>query len=455
MTRAFDPQNQIVRLAPLGLCANPFFGSGPYEESAEGCEMTSEGNALLRAILAAAEEERPRPIWVRKSGELPSSYALGAESRVEHTLASDDSANLLHAYIPLFGMRNGAVRSALTMFSERLVYRDFGVTLQAYVAKVLATPDETLASYQVMGPDALAEFGEAFAQDPAAIVEATFGSEEMERKPEFGEIADMRQLQFVGDGEDVPDDEAVEVDDTVGDAPGIAAAVLTEEAVAASPYAPVLDYIIDYTREHLSPVMGRALRVYKERGQSAMTAEINITKAPRKTLGALAKFARVRYRKIVLIYDSFENWLDIDPELRSKIVGLLSEMRWSLDGDAVIAFLIEPGVAPELEESFSSGANLVWDFPGLIPMQENYDVIIPEVIERWLANAAAPGAEPLTLADPGIAGLIEAAQGSLQRLIYLGQEAIENAADRGVSSIDEAAVTAAIAAAPVQASEEV
>jgi hypothetical protein len=448
LTRVFDPQNQVARHAALGLIANPFFGSGPYEHTAEGCEMTSAANSLLGAILAAAGEERPRPIWVSKDPDLPGSYGLGAEARVEHTLASDDSAGLLHAYIPLFGMRNGAVRSALNLLSERLTYRDLPVTLAAYVDKVLASEDDSLPSYQVMGPEALEEFAEAFSADREAAVEALFGPVVMERRPEFGEIADMRQVNYVGDGEDVPVAEATEVDDTVGDAPGIGAAALAQPEAPVEPYAAVLDYIIDYTREHLSPVIGRAFRVYKERGQSAMAAEFNVTKAPRKTLIAVVKLALARYRKVVLMYDLFDNWRDIDAELRSKIVGLLSEMRWSLDGDAVIAFLMKPETAPELEEAFGSSTRLEWDFPGLIPTQEKYDAIIPEVVNAWLANAATSGAEPLTLESPGIAGLVEASEGSLQKLIYLGQEAIEHAADRGISAIDDEAIAAAIAALP-------
>jgi hypothetical protein len=89
---------------------------------------------------------------------------------------------------------------------------------------------------------------------------------------------------------------------------------------------------------------------------------------------------------------------------------------------------------------------MTWDFPGIDEIYENPDVIPPEVVDRWLANAVAPGASPMSLADEGMAAVLEAAGGSMQRLIFLGREAIESAADRGVTSIDAQAVSDAVAA---------
>ena len=149
---------------------------------------------------------------------------------------------------------------------------------------------------------------------------------------------------------------------------------------------------------------------------------------------------------MVIMYDGFDNWLEIEPELRSKIVGLMSELRWMLDGSAIIVFLIAPGTAPELEESFRGEGAMTWTFPGIDAIFETPDAIPTEVIDRWFANAAAPGATPMMTADEGVAALISAAEGSMRKLIALGQEAIESAADRGVTSIDAQAVTDAVAA---------
>jgi len=446
LTRAFEAENQTARYAPLGLLGNPFFGSSGYEFTVEGCEIISESNKLLRAIVASRDEEKPRPIWVVKSTAFPASFPLAAESRVEETISNDTELNILHAYVPLFAMKSGAVRSALHLLGERLTFHDFDLMIAAYVDKVLATPDTELASYGVMGPEALEEFANAFGADRREAITQAFGSLEDERKEEFAEVADMRAMRLSGDGAELNPEEGDEIDSTLGDAPGtgIIVAAESEGAEDSRPYAAVADYIIEYTREHLSAVIARALRVYVDRGLIAAGNEFDITKAPRKTFAAIVQFARCRYSQVVLMWDGFTNWGEIERELRSKIVGILSEMRWSVDGLAVPVFLVEAGAAPELEDSFASSTKLDWDFPGLLELGENPEAVTLSIVDRWLANAAIPGVTPLTVADPGIAALVDAADGSMHRFIRLGQEAIEHAADRGAVSIDEAAVASAI-----------
>ena len=114
-----------------------------------------------------------------------------------------------------------------------------------------------------------------------------FGEPEVERHDELVGAVDMRHGSFEEDGEET--DDSVEIDDTIGDAPGTAA-LLEASAQRADEDAPVVDYLIEYTRAHLSPVIARALRMYKERGLSALAEEIKITKAPRKTLTAASSW---------------------------------------------------------------------------------------------------------------------------------------------------------------------
>ncbi len=444
MTREFDATDQTARYAPLGLIGNPFFGSGGYKDTLEGCEIVSESHLLLGALVESAREEAPRPIWISKNPDYPASYSLAAEARVEEIISNDDGLNMLHAYTPLFAMKSGAVRSVLRLLGERLTFRDFERTLAAYVQRVLDEPDTELPSYTAMGPDALAEFATAFAEDPIAAVNAAFGEPEDERKAEFAEVTDLRQIRFDGDNVELGPAEDAELDETVGNAPGTGVVAEGEERPEA-PYAAVVDYIIDYTREHLSPVMGRALRVYAERGLIATAAEFNITKAPRKTFASLVRFARARFDQIVLMWDGFENWNDIEPELRSKIVGLLSELRWSVDGLALPVFMIEEGNARELEESFASATKLRWDYTSFEELGENPASVKASIVDRWFANAAAPGATPLTLADPSFTALAEVANDDITRFIRLAREAIEQAADKGASSVSEEDVAAAIA----------
>lgn len=447
MTRAFDPTDQVARYSPLGLVANPFFGVPMSDNLGTSSEVASQSNLLIQAVIDAVRQDKPRPIWVARDTLIPDSYSRAAEGRIEQFVGGDKSLNTLHSAIPLFGMKNGAVRAVIRLLGERLIWREFELTLIAYVERVLAEQDDTLISFQVMGPEALASFTAAFSEDPSAAVQAVFGEPLRERIPSLSAVADMRQLNYVGDGAETAAEDGDEVDETVGNAPGLGLPT-EEQPVEAEPdpYAGLADYIIEYTSERLSPVIGRALRVYRERGLEATANELNVTKAPRKTLSAMVRFARARFEKVVIIWDGFDNWLQIDPELRSKIVGLMSEMRWSLDGDAVFIFIVGEDQAPELEESFGSGSKVTWDFPSLLAIEEDPDTIIPEVVERWFANATAHGAIARTLADPGLAALLAAAAGSMRRLVLLGQEALEDAADRGATSIDEQSVRVAIEA---------
>ena len=57
-------------------------------------------------------------------------------------------------------MRKGRVRSTFGVVGERIAFRSFECTLAAYIATVLAEPDDQLASYQVLGPEGLAEFAD-------------------------------------------------------------------------------------------------------------------------------------------------------------------------------------------------------------------------------------------------------------------------------------------------------
>lgn len=443
MTRTFDAHGVTARYAPLGLISNPFFGSGRVGGSPEGREVTSQSNALLQALMVATTEQKSRPIWVTKSDDIPDAYHSSAESRLEAVLAQDDDLSILHAYIPLFAMKSGAVRSTLGLLGERLIFRQFDRTLALYVERILAEPDESLASYKMLGPEALEAFRVEFDDDPLAAIHATLGTPERERQPQLAEVADMRQLEFDGDVDEAPS--TVEVDETVGDAPGTVALManrLSEHSD--SDHVAVADYLIEYTREHLSPVIGRALRVYQDRGLTATVAELKVTKAPRKTLAAVARLASVRYRKIAIIYDGFANWLNINADLRSKITGLLSEIRWALADDAVLVFLAEKNRAPELEEPFGSGTRLEWDFPGLIAMEKQRGAVLEPVISGWLANAARPGTEPMTAQSPGVAAAIEAAEGSLQRFVALAATAVELAADEAAAELTPAHVAAAV-----------
>ena len=448
VSEELEVRHECARYRPLGLLANPFLVH--HSESGwdgRDFEVAAASNLLLGAVETAAAQETAKPIVVSKTDAVPAYYPLRAVGLAERAMIADDSMGVLHAYVPLFLMRIGRVRATLQTLAERLTFHDFDGTLALYIESVLRDPDEDLIAYQVLGEDGLAAFAGSFRADPAAGVARLFGEPMIiERRPELTEVGDVRGVNLEPD---VDDEDAVpEIDSTVGEAPGTDV-VLLEEADAREeddPDQAVADYIVEYTKVHLSPVVSRALRVYRERGLGALSAEFSITKAPRKTLAAVAKFASVRFRKIVLVYDGYEGWAQVPIETRTQVAATLAEMRWLLESDGVIVMMLERGQVPELEEQFAGGAQVAWDFPGVIPLQGAHDLLDTTLVNWWLAAASYPGAQPLTLGDETLAALFEAAGGSLRAFTTMGAAAIENAAERGASSLDEIALEAGLKA---------
>jgi hypothetical protein len=436
--------------SPLGLIGNPFRSEGEWAERAVEVATEAEANRLLVALDSAARQDKPKPITVIKHA-IPSQYPLGAVGRAEYVLVNDEELNILHGYIPFFMMRNGRVRSTLRVLGERLAFRSFHRTLACYLGQVLRQPDEELVSFQVLGQERLDAFAEAFAADADSAIGSVFGESEVERRPELAESADLRPVTLETDTTE--DEASPELDATVGDAPG-AETVLEEAAdtlASDDDSGAVLDYIVEHTRAHLSPVIARALRVYHERGLSAMATEFRVTKAPRKTLSALVKFARTRFRKLVLMYDGFGTWGGVPADLRTQVVASLSEIRWLLDGDAVVVLFLEEGGVPELEEQFSGGTRLDWEFSGVRKVFESPDTIDVPMINDWLAGATLPGSVPFDADDPVVAALLNASNGSLSRFVDEMEAAIDDAANRQVSSLDDIAKDAGLRAPSARA----
>jgi hypothetical protein len=429
--------HDVARYRSLGLIGNPFASSGDDEYGiGVNLEIQAHANLLLSAIDAASRQETPKPILVTKSTNIPDFYSLRAISVVEGALVRDESLNVLHAYIQLYMMRRGRVRSTLGIVGERLAFRSFEKTLAAYVGHVLSEPDTTLASYRALDDGVFAEFEQRFADDPVTAVTDLFGTPELERRAELAEIVDLRLAGLEHDIEE--SDVSAEIDETVGTAPGAGI-----ELTGVIESDPLVDYLLDYTAVHLSKVVARALRAYTERGLAAMSTELRVTKAPRKTLSAVARLAGARFAKTAIIYDGFDNWQAIDREMRQTIVGALSEMRWTLDGLAAFVFLLEDGRVPELEEQFGAGTRLSWEWGSLAKLQQEPDTLDADTIESWLAAASLAGNEPLTLGDPVLAGCLADADGSLVRFATAAAAAIESAVERGLASLDETAAGAA------------
>jgi len=446
-------RHDITHYESLGLIANPFRVDKREMWVAIAAEILSAGNQLLGAILSAGHGDDHRPIWVEKPLDLEDMYPLKAIAGVEYALANDEKINVLHVYVPLAATRIGTIRATLGGVAERLVYRDFNKTLECFIDRVLAEPDTDLTSFAVLGPDGLGEFAVRFNEDRTGVVEALFGTQVIERHMELAQLSDLRSIDLERDGDG--DESAPELDATVGESIGAvklaqAEAEAQDEAEAASeaqveadPLAGVLDYLVEYAKEHVSPVVARALRVYRDRGEVATVEELKITKAPRKTLAAVIEFARTRFDGVALIFDEFEYWKDLDQGLRVKIVGALSELRWAVDGRAIMVFAVAPDEAPELEESFAASRRLRWGFDALIEAQGLMDTVNPATVESWLESAAAPGAEHIHF-DGGLEAIATKSESDFATFIRRAEVAVEDAATRGVNSIDDLAVQAAL-----------
>ncbi len=428
----------VEQYLTLGLVGNPFVAPGEGRQAAGTAQaVAAAGNRLLARIVDAAYQDKPKPVRVDKTTNIPAQYPARAISNVEHVLIKDDTLAITHGYTQLYMMRRGRVRATLSAFGERIAFRSFDRTLAAYVAKVLETPDESLPSFSAAGEERLAEFAEKFAADPTAAVLEYFGDLELERQPDLAVITDLRLTNLEPDVDEELD--PAEVDNNVGMALGTTP-VFSEPTAAEGPdadKAAVVDYFIEYTSVHLSSVIARALRVYKERGLAAMSTEFRVTNAPRKTLLALVKFARSRFRKIVLIFDGFDGWSNVPPELRSSIVATFTEMRWQLAEDAVIVMMLDKGVAPELEEQFGAATAVEWEFEDLPAAQEAADNLDLGLVGGWIVAAAGVGQEPaFDVTDPVIESLAEAAEGSMRSFVLMARAAVESAAAREVGALD-------------------
>ena len=454
MSRDLKVKCDVERYRPLGLLANPFsIAENNKVFSGSEIETASEANRLLGVLMAAADEVSARPIAVIKPDDIPAGYPLRAVGLTERSLATDEGVNVLHAYVPMFMMRLGRVRSILSVVAERLAFRDFDRTLAIYIERVLAEPDTDLTAYQLIGEEGLAAFAERFSADPQGTVKQLFGEEEMERHPELREIADTRVGDLPSDVDE--EDNDPELDASVGDAPANAflMAEAAEDTEAEDDDLPVVDYIVEYTKVHYSSVLARSLRVYRERGQMALVAELQVTKAPKKTLAALAKFATLRFKKLVLIFDGYEGWHAVPADLKAQIAATFSEVRWVLERDAVMLFLLEKDRVPELEEQFGHGVRVEWAFGSLDTFEADEDALSADIVDNWLARAAFPGAEPITTADPVLAELLRESSGLAEFALRAGT-AIENAADRGASALDDEALAEAKTATLVEATGE-
>lgn len=448
-----------TRYRPLGLVANPFIAEGDRDTPALRLAIAAEANRLRVAIERATRGQTEGPLLLEKSNEYPEYYCLRAIGSVERSFGRDTGMGVLNAYIPFFTMRLGRVRATLLSLGERLAYRSFDLTLAAYLQKILAAPDDSLATYSAALAAGLDELPSLLAANPQATVASIFGEMVDERRPEMSGTPDTRLNRLPADVDESV--AVVEVDETLANAPveptifdaevleNLASAkrleaVAPEEATQDSPQDPVLDYLLEYTRVHLSPVVARALDVYKQRGLNAMAYEFRVTKAPRKTLMALVRFARVRFRNVVLIWDGFESWPAVPVDLRASIVSTLTDIAQMLDGQATVVVALESGQAPEIEEAFGMATRVAWSFPNLRELSASDVALTQEYVAEWIEAASVDYASAEVL--EALAPVFDFAGTDIALFTDVAAAAVEKAADEGrmIRDVDSRAAIAGV-----------
>jgi len=427
----------IAQYRSLGLIGNPFKRVRVREGEgiATSLEIQAGGNRLLAVLDVLADTQEPGLVWVEKSNQRPSFYHRAALIHAEKALINDDDLNILPAYVQLFVARMGRVRSAMNVVAERLSMRAFNQVLVAWVGRIVGEPDQALLEESGAAGEPWERFKEEYAKDPDAAVEDVFGQYHMARRPDELPPIDPRAATQEAEPEET--EESPEDDEFYGQIPPAP----TAEEQADAEKAAVLEYIALYTREHLSRVVARGLRVYARDGASALAEELKITKAPRKTLRALADLAALRYRKVCLIYDDFDSWTLMDEDLRIKYMASLTEIRLRLGANGIMAFLIETDTAPDLESEFGRGERVMWDFPGVDVFGNEGRVFTEEVLEDWIESATLPGREKISLAESGLKGLLDESGDDLTSFCTAAAAAIDDAAARGLTGLDETSLS--------------
>lgn len=446
-------------LRGLGLIGDPF--DPPSGRDAAGIREITHAAALglLAKLDAVAADPRSTPVWVTKADSIPTYYPLSALAEILGSLSSSADMRVLGAFVPLDMMSIGRIRSALSAVAEQLSGPSFDRVLAAWTLASLAELDGSLPEAALLDGEAVSRLRERLEAEPVETLARYFGPYEAER--DKGES--VQQMMLVAGArqnrleEEPAEDESAPEEDTADPMAeaftvpiGDAAEQESEEAPEEDPLVAeglpgaeeLVDYVIAYTKARLSPVVARGLQVYRAQGASAMAQELKVTKAPKKTLAALARFATHHYRKVVLVYDRFDNWNWMPNDNKPAIIGALSELRWALGEHGAIVLLVAEGQAPELAEQFAGATRLEWDFPTLQAMEEHPPRLDVEVVRQWVDSASIDGAGR-AIDDERIGRLIESSGGDVEKFLAAASAAVRDAARRGLDAVDDRAIEAA------------
>ena len=440
----------------LGYVDNPFSAIPEQDTRFWGLQAgRAATNRLLAATDRAVAVEHSKPIWIALNPAIPVHYYRIAENGFLRQTALDTTMNVLTLNIPVEMMRLGRIRGTLAEVAELVAAVEFDKTVAAYAAAVLPDPDVTLEEYSLVEGMDFAQLAEQFSASPSETVAKHFGTlEAIRRSDEETELVlyetyvrsvpldvepEEGQFSEEDDANTARPDDRVAVDDQGDDDD-----TLPEDD-------PVAVYLIAYMRAHLSPVIARAMKAYVTDGFTTVAQELKITKAPKKTLSALVRFATARFRKMVVVYDQFDPWANMDDNSKSMMLAALTELRWAFGPDGVMALLVPDNLAPELEEQFASADRVVWAFDEVEALYGGNIPFNAEMAQGWLDAAALSGTSAIRADGPELAPLVELAAEDLLGFAKRGHFAFLSAAQRGAKTIERVDIDAALAA-PIEAS---
>lgn len=430
----------------LGVAANPFLRLRDRrgETPSMSLEIQSETNKVLALAVNAGDLPRGRAVWVEKSDQVNSSFTRASLIQLEKTLIADSGFGVLPAYTQLFSAKVGRVRSILNVVAERLSTTGFSQTLAVWMSSFIDAPDQDLPEWEAVSGEIWDEFVAAFAKDPLAAIESVFGPDVVFRELNPQMPNDMRPVSMEEEPEetdDSPEEDALTaaIPEDGSEVPEAEEPPAADELLSA--------YFVSYMKAHVSPVIARGLRQYRTKGAGALSDELKITKAPRKTLAKLIAFARLRFSKVLVLVDGFDGWITMPDDLRAKYIAALTELRLAHADGLLLVFLVGTGEAPELEDEFGLGVRILWDYPNIATIVANESGVDAGVLESWIARAALSADGSTGISLEALAPIVERAGDSLEAFCVMAAAAVDDAAARGVGSIDAASIEAGLAAA--------
>ena len=353
--------------------------------------------------------------------------------------------NTLAANIGLDMMRLGKIRGTLAEMSELVAAVEFDVVMAAYAAAALKEPDTTLDEFAGLEGLDLGQVVDALEREPKEAAERYFGPPEYSRAEDEAKADNvLREAYYRSTALDADPEESPEApEDVEGETYTPDLAVVSEDDQRSREASAVTSYVIAYARAHLSPVLARAMRAYVYNGFGAAAQELKVTKAPKKTLAAIIRFERYRFDRVVLMYDRFDPWDMLEEDARTTALGGLAELRHIISKDGVMVVLLPKDRYPELEEVFGGASRVDWAMRGVFALQGGETGLDRGLAQYWIDSASMQVPASIQIDDPLLVPIIDASHDDI--LIFAGMMAlaVENAASRGLSRLDERAVEAA------------